>query len=41
MARKRWIGLREDLAYEAASAFSTAFRKRLGCPPGKFTRAAG
>ncbi|AVA15109.1 AraC family transcriptional regulator [Sphingopyxis sp. MG] len=29
----------EDIGYESASAFSTAFRKRLGCPPGKFARA--
>ncbi len=28
----------EDIGYESASAFSTAFRKRLGCPPGKFAR---
>ena len=26
----------EDIGYESASAFSTAFRRRLGCPPGKF-----
>ncbi|WP_167300276.1 AraC family transcriptional regulator [Sphingomonas leidyi] len=31
----------EDIGYESASAFSTAFRKRLGCAPGKFARAAG
>ena len=30
----------EEIGYESASAFSTAFRKRLGCPPGKFARAA-
>lgn len=28
----------EDIGYESASAFSTAFRKRLGCPPGRFAR---
>lgn len=28
----------EEIGYELASAFSTAFRKRLGCPPGKFAR---
>lgn len=28
----------EEIGYESASAFSTAFRKRLGCPPGKFAR---
>jgi AraC-like DNA-binding protein len=28
----------DDIGYESASAFSTAFRKRLGCPPGKFAR---
>lgn len=30
----------EDIGYESASAFSTAVRKRLGCPTGKFARAA-
>ncbi|XVN46120.1 AraC family transcriptional regulator [Novosphingobium rhizosphaerae] len=30
----------EEIGYGSASAFSTAFRKRLGCPPGKFARAA-
>lgn len=30
----------DDIGYESASAFSTAFRKRLGCSPGKFARAA-
>lgn len=29
-----------DIGYESASAFSTAFRKRLGCPPRKFARTA-
>src|SRR3569832_1373326 len=29
----------EEIGYESASAFSTAFRKRLGCPPGRFARA--
>lgn len=33
--------LAEEIGYESASAFSTAFRKRLGCPPGAFARAAG
>lgn len=28
----------EEIGYDSASAFSTAFRKRLGCPPGKFAR---
>ncbi|MFG1359035.1 AraC family transcriptional regulator [Xanthobacter pseudotagetidis] len=28
----------DDIGYESASAFSTAFRKRLGCPPGQFAR---
>ena len=28
----------DDVGFESASAFSTAFRKRLGCPPGKFAR---
>jgi AraC-like DNA-binding protein len=28
----------EEIGYESASAFSTAFRKRLGVPPGRFAR---
>lgn len=32
--------LAEEIGYESASAFSTAFRKRLGCPPGVFARSA-
>jgi AraC-like DNA-binding protein len=28
----------DEIGYESASAFSTAFRKRFGCPPGKFAR---
>lgn len=28
----------DEVGYESASAFSTAFRKRLGCPPGRFAR---
>jgi len=31
----------EEIGYESASAFSTAFRKRLGCPPGQFARING
>lgn len=31
----------DEIGYESASAFSTAFRKRLGCPPGKFARTRG
>ncbi|WP_367142394.1 AraC family transcriptional regulator [Mesorhizobium sp.] len=31
----------EEIGYESASAFSTAFRKRLGCSPGKFARGGG
>lgn len=31
----------EEIGYESASAFSTAFRKRLGCPPGQFARTGG
>lgn len=31
----------DEIGYESASAFSTAFRKRLGCPPGKFARTGG
>jgi AraC-like DNA-binding protein len=30
----------DDIGYESASAFSTAFRKRLGCSPGRFARRA-
>jgi AraC-like DNA-binding protein len=29
----------EEIGYESASAFSTAFRRRLGCSPGAFARA--
>jgi AraC-like DNA-binding protein len=28
----------DDIGYESASAFSTAFSKRLGCAPGRFAR---
>ena len=28
----------DEIGYESASAFSTDFRKRLGCPPGRFVR---
>jgi AraC-like DNA-binding protein len=28
----------EEVGYESASAFSTAFRRRLGCSPGAFAR---
>ncbi|MET3611724.1 AraC-like DNA-binding protein [Rhizobium aquaticum] len=31
----------DDIGYESASAFSTAFRKRLGYPPGQFARING
>ncbi len=31
----------EEIGYESTSAFSTAFRKRLGCPPGRFARTSG
>jgi AraC-like DNA-binding protein len=30
----------QDIGYESASAFSTAFRRRIGCSPGAFARAA-
>ncbi|CAN5883531.1 AraC family transcriptional regulator [soil metagenome] len=30
----------DEIGYESASAFSTAFRKRLGISPGKFARAS-
>jgi len=30
----------DEIGYESASAFSAAFRKRLGCPPGRFAREA-
>lgn len=29
----------DQIGYESASAFSTAFRKRLGCSPGRYARA--
>ncbi len=31
--------LAEEIGYESASAFSTAFRRRVGCAPGAFARA--
>lgn len=31
----------EEIGYDSASAFSTAFRKRMGCPPGSFARLHG
>ncbi|QOT73481.1 AraC family transcriptional regulator [Sphingobium fuliginis] len=31
----------EEIGYDSASAFSAAFRKRLGCPPGSFARLHG
>lgn len=31
----------DEIGYESASAFSTAFRKRLGCSPGRFARSGG
>lgn len=31
----------DEIGYESASAFSTAFRKRLGCSPGRFARISG
>jgi AraC-like DNA-binding protein len=30
----------DEIGYESANAFSAAFRKRLGCPPGRFAREA-
>lgn len=30
--------LAAEIGYESASAFSTAFRRRIGCPPGAFAR---
>jgi AraC-like DNA-binding protein len=30
--------LADEIGYESASAFSTAFRRRLGCSPGAFAR---
>jgi AraC-like DNA-binding protein len=32
--------LAEEIGYESASAFSTAFRRRIGCSPGAFARAS-
>jgi len=31
----------EEIGYESASAFSTAFRRRLGLSPGRFAKASG
>jgi AraC-like DNA-binding protein len=31
--------LATEVGYESASAFSTAFRRRIGCSPGVFARA--
>lgn len=31
----------DEIGYDSASAFSTAFRKRIGCPPGQFVRITG
>lgn len=31
--------LADEIGYESASAFSTAFRRRIGCSPGTFARA--
>jgi len=36
--RKPLERLAEELGYESASAFSTAFRRRQGCSPGAFAR---
>ncbi len=33
--------LADEIGYESASAFSTAFRRHVGCPPGAFARACG
>lgn len=34
-------GIADEIGYKSASAFSTAFRKRLGCSPGQFARTSG
>jgi len=31
----------DEVGYESASSFNTAFRKRIGCPPGQFARSTG
>jgi AraC-like DNA-binding protein len=31
----------DEIGYESTSAFSTSFRKPVGCSPGKFARAQG
>jgi AraC-like DNA-binding protein len=31
-------GIADEIGYESASAFSTAFRRRMGCSPGRFAR---
>jgi AraC-like DNA-binding protein len=30
--------LADEVGYQSASAFSTAFRRRIGCAPGEFAR---
>jgi AraC-like DNA-binding protein len=37
--RKPLDRIAEEIGYESASAFSTAFRKRIGISPGAFARA--
>ncbi len=39
--KKRLEPLAAEIGYESASAFSTAFRRRLGCAPGAFARIKG
>lgn len=38
---KRLDMIADEVGYESASAFSNAFRKRLGCSPGQFARTRG
>ncbi|QFR35133.1 AraC family transcriptional regulator [Ancylobacter sp. TS-1] len=41
LGAKSLDSIADEIGYESASAFSTAFRKRLGCPPGLYARTGG
>lgn len=38
---KKLHRIADEIGYESASAFSNAFRRRLGCSPGRFARTGG
>lgn len=38
---KKLHRIADEIGYESASAFSNAFRRRLGCSPGRFARTSG